>query len=78
MEVAELVKREIVRMKHSGVEVISIRLHIMKLPDEVRRSMGGKIRDSLQFILACIEEKRLEDAKDELFSLKELLRRFGL
>ncbi len=65
-------------MKQSGVEIARIRLYVMRLPDEVRRSLGGKVRDSLQFILACIEEKRLEDAKDELFSLKELLRRFGL
>ncbi len=65
-------------MKQSGVEIAWIRLYVMRLPDKVRLKMGGKIRDSLQFILACIEEKRLEDAKDELFSLKELLRRFGL
>ncbi len=65
-------------MNHNGVEIARIRLHVMKLPDEVRRSLGGNIRDSLQFILACIEEKRLEDAKDEVFALRETLRRFGL
>ncbi len=65
-------------MRHSGVETAEVRLHVMRLPDEVRREMGGRVRDSLQFVLVCIEEKRLEDAKDELFGLKELLRRFGL
>ena len=65
-------------MNHNGVEIAGIRLYVMKLPDEVRRSLGGKIRDSLQFILACIEEKRLEDAKDEVFALRETLRRSGL
>ncbi len=65
-------------MKHSSMEVISVRLHVMNLPDEVRREMGGRMRDSLQFILMCIEERRGEDAKDEIFALKELLRRWGL
>ena len=65
-------------MSHKGVETATIRAQVMKLTDEVRLAMSAGIRDSLQYLLACIEEKRLENAKDEIFALKETLRRWGL